>query len=298
MNKWLGCFLFIISLILNNLRFKKIYIEITNVCNFHCSFCVTTSRANQFISPENFSIIVEKIRPFTDYIYLHVLGEPLLHPRFADILEIAHQAGLNVNITTNGGLIEKKNDILLSHAIRQINVSLHDAEENVAPQQWEQYLNSVLNYAVEAAPNTYVNLRLWNAGVESSSDFNRNFITKIAERFNIPVADLQTADLRTSFKLADRVFIQYAPRFDWPDGITERSQGNKTCYALRDQLAILVDGTVVPCCIDAEGNMPLGNVFTTDLSEILASQRAEKIRIGFMNHKITEDFCKSCGFFV
>ena len=280
------------------MRFKKIYIEITNVCNYHCSFCVTTSRSNQFISPANFSILVEKIRPFTDYIYLHVLGEPLLHPKFGEILEIAHQAGLKVNITTNGGLIEQKKDILLSHAIRQINVSLHDAQENVSPQQWDTYLNAVLNYAVEAAPNTYVNLRLWNGGVETSSDFNQIFITKIAKRFSIPVADLQTADLRTSFKLADRIFIQYAPRFDWPDGVTERSQSNKTCYALRDQLAILVDGTVVPCCIDAEGNMPLGNVFTTELSEILATERAEKIRIGFMNHKITEDYCKSCGFFV
>lgn len=280
------------------MRFKKIYIEITNVCNYHCSFCVSTARQNQFISPANFSVIVEKIRPFTDYIYLHVLGEPLLHPKFGELLEIAYQADLKVNITTNGGLIEQKKDILLTHPIRQINISLHDAEENVKPQDWVKYLYSVLNYAVEAAPNTYVNLRLWNTDVETSSDFNRIFIQKIAEKFNIPVQDLQIADLRTSFKLDDRIFIQYAPRFDWPDGITQRAQSTKTCYALRDQLAILVDGTVVPCCLDAEGQMPLGNIYTTALSEIIESERAEKIRIGFTNHKITEEYCKSCGFFI
>jgi len=125
------------------------------------------------MSPDEFRVIVAKIRPFTDYVYLHVLGEPLLHPFFEEILSIAGDVNLNVNITTNGGLIARKKEILLRQAVRQVNISLHDAEENIPSGKWGEYLDSIFDYALVAADKTYINLRLWNWGVETSSEFNR-----------------------------------------------------------------------------------------------------------------------------
>jgi radical SAM protein with 4Fe4S-binding SPASM domain len=250
------------------------------------------------MSPDEFELIAKKIKPYSDYIYLHVLGEPLLHPQLKRILSIASAVGLQVNITSNGSLIGAKKEILLQQAVRQMNISMHDAEENLPAEKWSEYLNTVLNYAQEAAANTYISLRLWNSGVESSSNFNQVCINTISDFFVLTNSDFDLLNKNQNIKLADHIFLQQAPRFEWPDGEHTRTAESKTCFALRDQAAILSDGSVVPCCLDADGNMILGNIFTEEFGEILNSVRATKIRKGFMNHKITEEFCKSCGFFI
>lgn len=250
------------------------------------------------MSPEEFGVILKKIKPYTNYIYLHVLGEPLLHPHLDEILALAKNAEIHVNITTNGGLLKRKEEILFTNPPRQINISLHDAEENIAESEWENYINSVLTFATNAADNTYINMRLWNGGVESSQGFNTFFLSKIAYYFNKPTDELIKNVKDTGLKLADHIFLQTAPRFDWPDGETQRTETHKTCYALRDQIALLVDGTIVPCCLDADGAINLGNIFTDNFDEILNGERAQKIRNGFINHTITEDHCKTCGFFI
>ncbi|MCE5331534.1 MAG: SPASM domain-containing protein [Bacteroidales bacterium] len=280
------------------MKFKKVYIEITNSCNFDCSFCFKTARSTRFMSPDEFRVIVTKIRPFTDYVYLHVLGEPLLHPGFEEILSIAGDVNLNVNITTNGGLIARKKEILLRQAVRQVNISLHDAEENIQSEKWGDYLDSIFDYVLVAAGKTYINLRLWNSGVETSSGFNCFCLEKIALKFDKNIEELYLKGKDTGIKLANHIFLQHAPRFEWPDGERTRSENARTCYALRDQIAILVDGTVVPCCLDADGAMTLGNIFEHDLNLIFNSERAQKIRNGFLNSQITEPFCRTCGFFV
>jgi len=250
------------------------------------------------MSTAEFQLIVDKIRPFTNYIYLHVLGEPLLHPQLNEILDIADNAGLNVNITTNGGLLERKKDILLKHPVRQINISLHDAEENIAQEKWIDYLNSTLNFAVEAAPTSYICLRLWNSTNIASEGFNKWCLEEIASKFNLTIDTLNESPKGNGLKLADHIFLQRAPRFEWPDDKQEGNQTQKTCYALRDHIAILADGRVVPCCLDADANMNLGNIFTEELSTILQTERAKDIKKGFEQRKVVEPICATCGFII
>lgn len=245
---------------------------------------------------EEFQLIVTKIRPFTNYIYLHVLGEPLLHPQLEELLDIAEVSGLNVNITTNGGLLEHKKEILLKQSVRQINISLHDAEENIAPEKWTEYLHSALNFATLASEKTYVCLRLWNSTNAESEAFNNQFLKEIASKFNISIDTLENETKGNGLKLADHIFLQRAPRFEWPNEGIEGTQTQKNCYALRDHIAILVDGQVVPCCLDADAKLKLGNIFTENLSDILETERAKNIKKGFEQHKIVEPFCASCGF--
>jgi len=281
-----------------NFKFKKIYIEITNRCNFSCSFCFSTSRASKFMSPDEFKIIAQKIRLHTSYIYLHVLGEPLLHPALDEILSVAEDLKFNINITTNGALLDKKKDLLLKHKIRQINISLHDAEENVPVSEWDAYMNSVFSYIAADAAQTYINLRLWNSGAENKNDFNRYCLAKISELYQLPFNTDYSPNGEVKHKLGEHLFMQFAPRFQWPDGEHIRSLKTKTCYALRDHIAILSDGTVVPCCIDADSHLKLGNIFENDLNQILNTPRSIKIRNGFANNKVVEDYCLTCGFMV
>jgi radical SAM protein with 4Fe4S-binding SPASM domain len=248
------------------------------------------------MSSKEFRIVVEKIRPFTNYIYLHVLGEPLLHPQLNEILNIAEAAGLNINITTNGGLLKQKKEMLLAHSIRQINISLHDAEENIQPENWKDYLQTALDFTTEAAPNTYVCLRLWNTTNQSSAGFNTLCLDKIASKFNIPTDLLNERTNGNGLKLGEHIFLQRAPRFEWPDEKNEGTQTQRNCYALRDHIAILADGQVVPCCLDADANMKLGNIFSEELTDILETNRAKDIKNGFEQRKVVEPICSTCGF--
>jgi len=250
------------------------------------------------MSPDEFRIVVEKIRPYTNYIYLHVLGEPLLHPQLDEILTIAETANLNINITTNGGLLERKKEMLLTHSIRQVNISLHDAEENIPSEKWTDYLKSVFDFAIIASTKTYISLRLWNSSNTSSAIFNTVCLYEIGKKFSLSSQEITEKIKCNGLKLAEHIFLQKAPRFEWPDENGIKSQTQKNCYALRDHIAILADGQVVPCCLDADANMKLGNIFSDELTEILQSERAKNIKKGFEQRKIVEPICATCGFII
>ena len=250
------------------------------------------------MSVDEFQLIVNKIRPFTNYIYLHVLGEPLLHPQLDEILTIAETAGLFVNITTNGGLLDRKSRMLQNHSIRQINISVHDAEENIVPEKWKDYIQSALEFAAKAAPKTYISLRLWNSSNKASSDFNTLCLNNIAEKFNLSDELLKEDIKGNGLKLSEHIFLHRAPRFEWPDKLKAGTHTKKTCYALRDHIAILAEGQVVPCCLDADANLILGNIFTEDLSDILERKRVKELKKGFEQHKVVEPLCATCGFIV
>lgn len=247
------------------------------------------------MSVEEFALILERIKPFSNYIYLHVLGEPLLHPQLNEILNLAQQANINVNITSNGGLLSQKKEVLLKNSIRQLNISLHDAEENVKPALWSSHIRELLELSLLLAPKTYISLRLWNNSNESSKDFNTLVLRQIAAFFNCDEQSIQVASEK-GIKLSDHVFLQHAPRFYWPNAANKGALTKKNCYAMRDHIAILADGTVVPCCLDANGEIKLGNIFTDDLTQVLSSARAQAIKKGFEQGKIVEPMCATCGF--
>ncbi|MBP5457267.1 MAG: SPASM domain-containing protein [Paludibacteraceae bacterium] len=275
------------------MRFKKIYVEITNVCNFACSFCFQSKREKKFVSPEDFSAILFSIKPYTDYLYLHVLGEPLLHPQFEKLITIAHEMGFHINLTTNGSQIAKRLDYLLTAPIRQFNISLHDAEENIPPAQWSDYLASVFDFAKRKSCDSYISLRLWNGGVEASSPFNSFCLEAINREFDAQISMNRMTE--RNIKLQPHVFLANAARFSWP-GERQLDIRERYCYGLDTHVAILVDGTVVPCCLDADASMALGNVFKEEFGTIINSDRAKRIIEGFRRNEAVEEACKNCGF--
>lgn len=276
------------------MRFKKIYIEITNQCNFNCSFCCKSVRMKKFVSPEDFSAILFSIKPYTDYIYLHVLGEPLLHPHLDQLLEQTDKMGFHVNLTTNGSLIAKKEKLLMDSHIRQFNISLHDAEENIPQENWERYLNEVFSFANAKSKDSYFSLRLWNRIEGQISAFNDFCLSKISDFWHVDMSD---AMISRNKKVSDHIYFQNSARFSWP-GESELSVKKRTCYAVKDHVAILVDGTVVPCCLDANGEMALGNVFMDSFHDIIQGERATAILNGFRRHEVVEPLCEKCGFFI
>ncbi|MGL4345129.1 MAG: radical SAM/SPASM domain-containing protein [Cellulosilyticaceae bacterium] len=282
-------------------RFKKIYIEVTNICNLSCSFCPKTGRQLQRMNEDQFEQVLKKVKPYTDYIYLHLMGEPCAHPQLEEFLKLAKREGLIVNLTTNGTLLSKVKDVLFaSGCIRQMNISLHSFEANTQGISLARYIEEIAVFIQEATEHGIIcSLRLWNMDsheLRGSNALNGDILGLLQEKLAISEDLGERLMLKPSFKVRDKVYINMAEKFEWPDMGREPITTEAFCYGLRDQMGILVDGTVVPCCLDSEGNIPLGNIFETSLEDILESERAVALFEGFSNRKAVEPLCQRCGY--
>ncbi len=270
-------------------RFKKVYIEISNICNLSCSFCPGTKRAPKMMDVNEFKTVIAKVKPFTDYVYFHLLGEPLLHPDLEEFLKICEEKELKVIITTNGTLLKKRIELLLnSDSHYKTVISLHSFEAN-QNQNFDNYIADCLDYAQTAEGKKIVVLRLWNSGGEDK--LNRVILEKIEYRFPAP-----WRDTRGGKQIGNNIYIQFGDKFDWPDIKSNDQSDTAFCYGLRDQIGILADGTVVPCCLDNNGEINLGNIFNSNLNDIISTPRAQSIYNGFSNRTACEELCKKCTF--
>ena len=279
-------------------KFKQIYVEITNMCNLNCSFCPKNNRPKRFMTIEEFDTITNQISPLTNTICLHLMGEPLLHPNIKEIFEICNKRNLNVYLTTNGTLIKKNLDLLKSGCAKRISISLHSFEANENTETLNDYLEDVLPSCKEISNDskTCIEFRLWNETNDKNgkNTLNKNIIEKINETFN---TTLTTNNLQPHTSITDKIYISFADVFEWPIN-TENKEKNcaKFCYGLRSHFGILCDGTVVACCLDSEGKLALGNIFKSEISDILNTPRAQNIYKGFTDRNTTEEFCKTCTF--
>ena len=258
--------------------FKKVYIEITNSCNLNCKFCIHSKSKKRFMNLEEFKIILNKLNGKTKYLYLHVLGEPLLHPKINEFIKLAKENGYNINITTNGYLISN-----LKEEVRQINISLHSYNKD-NNKKIEEYMNDIFS-VVDKFKNTYISYRFWANNKESSK-----MLELINKHYNTNINKIENN------KLKERVFISTFKEFIWPD--LENSYYNEEgiCYALKDHIGILSNGDIVPCCLDTKADIKLGNIYENEINEVLSSEKVKSIINGFKCNKKNEELCKHCNF--
>ena len=278
-------------------QFAKIYTEITNLCNLDCSFCHGTSRPTGFISKEDFALYAKKIAPYTDHVYLHVMGEPLLHPDLGELIDIAADEGLKVSITTNGTLIKDRLRLLLQKAdkLYKISISLHSFEANIGVDM-AKYLDGCISSAKALGEVGVISvLRLWNleglSKITPENTENGEILNRLKEHFPD-----KWQENRSGQKIGKSVYLEWGERFDWPDMTAPDYGSHGFCYAMKDHVAVLFDGSVIPCCLDADGVMTLGNLKEQTLGEILLSEKAKLIAHGFANSTLVHPLCQHCGF--
>ena len=271
-------------------RFRKIYLEISNVCNLRCAFCPGTKREKRFMAEDEFSYLLPRLRPYADYLYFHLMGEPLLHPLLPRFLELAGEVGFKVILTTNGTLLEKRQEALLrAPGLHKVNISLHAFEANDLEAPFEQYLSECFTFGRSAEGKVLTVYRLWNHG--GADALNEQILRSMEQHFPSP----WTVERRGT-RIGDRVYLEYGDKFDWPDLSAPDGGDTCFCYGLRDQIGILCDGTVVPCCLDHEGDIPLGNLFRENMDTILEKPIAKAIYNGFSEKKAITDLCRRCGY--
>ena len=272
------------------MRFKKIYIEITNKCNLNCSFCIKDNRFKKEISFKDFEIILQKIDKYTKYIYLHVKGEPLIHSNLDEILNLTKKYNKFVNITTNGVLLKEKINILKKYDnIRQINLSLHSENKK------KSYIDDILN-CVDELNNVFIVYRFWTLKNNILDDRMLEYLEKIKLKYNIDESSYKKILEGNNIKIKENVYINKDKEFTWPSLENEYCRENGFCYGLRNQIGIFVDGTITICCLDSFGISNLGNIFNDNLEEILKCDRVNKILNNFNERRAFLDICKHCSY--
>ncbi len=243
------------------------------------------------MSFSEFDVITDKLIGVTDYIYLHVMGEPLTHPDVHEMVKLAGDKGFRVAVTTNGTLLEKRGEELIAAGVYKVNISVHSFE-NGRLEDYISYLNTCFDFADIASNRGVLTvLRLWNKGY----DEGRNIDTVSMMRERLPG---EWHEGSRGFRVRHKLHLEYGDRFEWPDMAAEDYGNDVFCYGLSDHFGVLCDGRVIPCCLDREGEITLGNLLSPDSSvdDILSCRRAVAMREGFSCRRATEELCRRCGY--
>ena len=255
-----------------------------------CSFCHGTSRERRVMSEGEFRHVLNELEGVTEYIYLHVMGEPLGHPSLDRFIFIAKERGFKVAITTNGTMLPRRAQMLLDRMPYKVNISLHSFEKSDTGAMIE-YLRGCFDFADRASTAGILTiLRLWNRGYDEGR--NLDILNLLKERF----ADCEWCEGKRGYRLRDKLHLEWGERFGWPDINGDDMGDGMFCYGMGDHFGILADGTVIPCCLDADGVIALGNLHKEPLAKIINSERACAIREGFKSRTAVEELCKRCPY--
>lgn len=282
-------------------KFSKINIEISNICNLQCSFCPEVIRTKKLMDLEMFESIIQQVAPLTDQVCLHLMGDPLVHPKLKEIIEICERHQTPIFFVTNAVLLkETQSELLLSPIIRQVNFSLHSFFDNFPDRDPTDYLTRVFQFTEKAflkRPDLYINYRLWNLDdVQNTTSKNQEMLNRICDYFQFSNDFDIEVTKQKSLKIKNRLYLHFDTEFIWPslDLPTLGVQG--TCYGLKSHFGIHADGTVVPCCLDKEASIPLGNIKNQSVQDIINSPRAQNILQGFRNRNLVEELCQKCQY--
>ncbi len=282
-------------------KYQKINIEISNICNLQCSFCPEVIRAKRVMDVELFRTIIRQVAPLTDQVCFHLMGDPLVHPGLSELIAICREHGVRIFFVTNGVLLrEKQAELLLDPAFRQVNFSLHSFHDNFGDRDPGPYLKRIFDYterAFELRPDLYINYRLWNlAETRGTGAQNRDMLKRIEDHFGVSVTPSVDVRVQKSHRIKNRLYLHFDTEFVWPALDLPVLGESGRCHGLSTHFGILVDGTVVPCCLDKEGAIPLGKIQDTPVQEILDSPRSQAILKGFRERHLVEDLCRRCQY--
>ena len=262
---------------------KRVYLEITDSCNLNCPFC-TNEKGKSFMNLEDVKRTIDQIKYLTDYVYLHVIGEPTLHPKFNEILDYLDLKEMKLQLVTNGTLLNRIN---LNHScLRKLSISLHSISNlDIKNQEYFENINRLIN------SNNGFTLELRFYNLNNLDGTLKMYLDSLKNKFG-----LKDTNKRNSYKLKDNVYLLFEDLFDWPSIDTNQIFNSGTCKGAKEQLAILANQDVTICCLDPNGYNKIGNLKEKSLNEILSSSKYKDIIDAFNNNKLTMELCKRCSY--
>jgi len=283
------------------MKFYRIYIEITNICGLKCSFCPTKALQDKRMNLEFFESIIKQAKAFTSEIACHVVGDPLTLSNLKEYLDIIHRYNMRTVLTTSGYFMKKHGYETLFHpSVKQINISLNAFNKNDTSFTFEQYMKPIMDFChekIKRKEESFINLRMWNLDeVMSEEHFNLKLFEMLNREFNkeIKLKDLNPKE-KKNIRLGYKVLLHFDNYFEWPS-LSNTNYGHGRCQGLTSHIGILADGKVIPCCLDNDGIIELGDLNRESLEEVLKSKRATEMIDGFKNGFCSEELCLRCSY--
>lgn len=272
-------------------RFRHIYLEITNICNLSCPFCSIDDRKKEYMKLDDFKRYALMCKEYTNSIYLHIKGEPLMHPNFTEILDYLEAINLKVKLTTNGDFLNKNQDDILKHSnILRMNISLQSLVTKTL-EEVEVYLKNLVGF-LEKATNSgkmSISLRLWNDKENLKvTEYNTYIKNYLKEYFH--------SDFIDSKAIIPHVYASIEDEFTWPSEKDKDNLEKTKCLGGSTHIGILVNGEVVLCCLDSSGKTSFGSLKNKTLKEIVESDKFNKIVNDLKNGKPYFEICQKCTY--
>jgi radical SAM protein with 4Fe4S-binding SPASM domain len=282
------------------MKFHRVHIEVTNICGLACSFCPPKLNPSKSMTLDFFEKVIVQLKNYTKTLAFHVMGDPLLLSNLISYLDIAKKHNFEVELTTSGYFLVNHDASTLFHgSVRQLNISLNSFNKNSLNLSFDEYISRVLDICskkIASYPKPFINLRLWNLDVDSTEEvYNQLIFERLNSFFDISIDTMTDTDAVKSLRLAPKILLNFDNYFEWPSLKSEHNS-HASCYGLSSHFGILADGRVVPCCLDGDGVINLGNLHNKSLKDILTSQRAKDIVEGFKAGFAVEELCKKCTF--
>lgn len=263
---------------------KRVYLEITNSCNLNCPFC-TNNKGNNFLSYEQVANYLEQIKPYSNYVYLHMLGEPLLHPNFNEILNKLDKLNLNLQLVTNGTLLYKFPDILEHSCLRKLSISIHSVNNIDINDDYFKTIDQLIN------KNKHSNIELRFYDYDNLSDKLKHYLDSLKEKYNFEITPK-----KNSYKLKENTYVYFEELFRWPNINDEIINDTGTCHGAIDMIGINSSSEVTICCLDPYAYNTIGNLKKQTLKDILDSEKYKQYISDFKSHQIKSELCKRCSY--
>lgn len=263
---------------------KRVYLEITNACNLNCPFC-TNEKGHNFLSFDLIENYIEQIKPICDYIYLHILGEPLLHPDFIKILNLLDKNGMKLQLVTNGTLLKQYPDILTHSCLRKLSISIHSINNTNLYSDYFDVINKLID------TDTKINIELRFYDYDNLNQVLKNYLNELKVKYRF----IETSR-KNSYKLKDNVYIYFENIFEWPDINHEIVTEIGTCHGGIDMIAINSNSDVTLCCLDPKAYNKIGSLKQNSLEDILNSEIYKKYINNLNNKKLTAPLCRRCSY--
>ena len=263
---------------------KRVYLEITDSCNLNCSFC-TYPKGHSFMPFQFIEDYLKQIKPFCDYVYLHILGEPLLHPDLEKILDVLDDLNMSLQLVTNGVLLSRYPDLLKHPCLRKLSVSVHSVNQLSIGKEYFDHLD----HLIENNEGKSIELRFYDRN--NLDEDLQSYLNHLEEDYGF-----KETSKKDSYQIKRHVYVYFSELFRWPDIHDPFLSEEGTCHGAIDMIAINVHSEVTLCCLDPLAHNSIGNLYDHSLEEILSSAKYLRFVEDFRNHRLRSPLCQRCSY--